>query len=93
MEVELVVYLDGKFDVSGEITLPARKLFDICRALPAEAVLSFEIKNDRALIKSGKSRFTLSSLPPQEYPVIDISDPIAAFQIKQNTLESLLENT
>ena len=41
MEVELVINLDEKFDVSGDITLPARKLFDICRALPAESVLDF----------------------------------------------------
>ena len=45
------------------------------------------------MIRSGKSRFTLASLPPQEYPVVEISDPIATFNIKQSVLESLLENT
>ncbi len=93
MEVELIVNLEIDMQVSGEITLPARKLFDICKALPAESELQFEIKNDKALIKSGKSRFTLATLPAQEYPVIDISDPVASFSIKQSVLESLLENT
>ncbi|MCG8379821.1 MAG: DNA polymerase III subunit beta [Proteobacteria bacterium] len=93
MEVELIVNLDIAMEQTGEITIPARKLFDICRALPQEAKLEFEVKNDRVLIKSGKSRFTLASLPAQEYPVIDINDNIASFKIKQKKLESLLENT
>ncbi len=93
MEVELIVNVALGIDVSGEITLPARKLFDICKALPVEAVLSFDIKNDKALIKSGKSRFTLATLPAQEYPVIDISDAVASFVIDQGIFESLLENT
>ncbi len=93
MEVELIVNLDIAMEQTGEITIPARKLFDICRALPQEAKLEFEVKNDRVLIKSGKSRFTLASLPAQEYPVIDITDNIASFKIKQKKLESLLENT
>ena len=93
MEVELIVAIDLQMEQTGELTLPARKLLDICRALPQEAILQFEVKNDRVLIKSGKSRFTLASLPAQEYPVIDITENIASFRIKQKELEKLLENT
>lgn len=93
MEVELIVNIDIELEQTGEITLPARKLFDICRALPQNANLQFEVKNDRVLIKSGKSRFTLASLPAQEYPVIEITENITHFKIKQKILESILENT
>ena len=93
MEVELVVNMDLQLEQTGELTLPARKLLDICRALPQDADLQFEVKNDRVLIKSGKSRFTLASLPAQEYPVIDITESITTFKIKQKNLEKLLENT
>ncbi|GJM04728.1 MAG: DNA polymerase III subunit beta [marine bacterium B5-7] len=93
MEVELIVTMDVQLEQTGELTLPARKLLDICRALPQEAELQFEVKNDRVLIKSGKSRFTLASLPAQEYPVIDITENVASFNIKQKKLEKLLENT
>tara|TARA_R110000782_G_scaffold27256_2_gene69104 strand:+ start:3725 stop:4825 length:1101 start_codon:yes stop_codon:yes gene_type:complete len=93
MEVELIVTVDVQLEQTGELTLPARKLLDICRALPQEAELLFEVKNDRVLIKSGKSRFTLASLPAQEYPVIDITENAVSFNIKQKKLESLLENT
>ncbi len=93
MEVELIVKLKVKLEQTGELTLPARKLFDICRALPQESKLQFEVKNDRVLIKSGKSRFTLATLPAPEYPVIDITENIAVFNIKQKELDQLLSNT
>lgn len=93
MEVELVVKMDIKLEQTGELTLPARKLLDICRALPQDSNLQFEVKNDRALIKSGRSRFTLATLPAPEYPVIDIADNISSFNIKQKKLDQLLSNT
>jgi DNA polymerase III subunit beta len=93
MEVELIVKIDVSLDQTGELTLPARKLLDICRALPQESNLQFEAKNDRVLIKSGRSRFTLATLPAPEYPVIDITENITTFKIKQNILDQLLSNT
>jgi len=93
MEVELIVKIEVPLEQTGELTLPARKLFDICRALPQESKLQFEVKNDRVLIKSGRSRFTLASLPAPEYPVIDITENIAVFSIKQKRLDQLLTNT
>jgi DNA polymerase III subunit beta len=93
MEVELIVSLEVPLEQTGELTLPARKLLDICRALPQESNLQFEVKNDRVLIKSGKSRFTLATLPAPEYPVIEITENIATFKIKQKALDQLLSNT
>ncbi len=93
MEVELIVKIDVPLAQTGELTIPARKLLDICRALPQESKLEFEVKNDRVLIKSGRSRFTLATLPAPEYPVIDITENIAVFTIKQKVLDQLLSNT
>jgi DNA polymerase-3 subunit beta len=66
LEVELQSHVNVAVTEIGEITLPARKLLDICRTLPAEAQLDISIKNDRALIRSGKSRFYRSPLPASE---------------------------
>ncbi len=93
MEVELIVEISTELNLSGLITLPAKKLLDICRALPQKAELDFEIKRERVLIKSGKSRFTLASLPGQEYPSIDITEKTTSFKISQKRIEMLLENT
>jgi hypothetical protein len=71
LEVELQAQTSATVSEPGDITLPARKLLDICRTLPDEAELDISVKNDRAIVKSGKSRFTLSTLPASEFPVID----------------------
>jgi DNA polymerase-3 subunit beta len=93
MEVELVMKINREMNDEGETTLPARKLLDICRALPEEADISISIKGDKAQITSGKSRFTLSTLPAQEYPLADEVESIAEFEVGQKTLKSLLDRT
>ena len=93
MEVELIVDIDVKLEQTTKLTLPAKKLLDICRALPEGAALEFDIQNEKALIKSGKSRFTLAMLPAQEYPVIDITDETTDFSVNQEKLINLLANT
>ena len=93
MEVEVVVHVDAKLDQTTRLTLPAKKLLDICRALPEDSTLEFDIQNEKAQIKSGKSRFTLSTLPAQEYPVIDITDETVDFSLSHEGLTNLLTNT
>ena len=93
MEVELIAILKKKLDQKGEATLPARKLLDICRTLPEEAVLNMEITGDKALLTSGKSRFTLASLPPQEFPTTELSGKTWEFSISEDRFKSLLDRT
>ena len=93
MEVELVATIEKSMSASGEITLPARKLLDICRALPEGAEINMEVKNDRAMIRSGKSRFTLATMPAQEYPLIEFTEDANQFSISQSKLKNALDNT
>ena len=50
------------------VTASARKLQDILRALPEQADIGLEAQNNRLLVKSGKSRFTLQTLPAEDFP-------------------------
>jgi len=93
MEVELVASLQRSSKSSGEVTLPGRKLLDICRALPENADLSIDTEGDRAVLTSGKSRFTLATLPAQEFPLIELAEQIAEFTISHKTLKGLLDRT
>jgi DNA polymerase III subunit beta len=78
---------------AGEMTLPARKLYDICRALPAGAQVEIQSDKDKATLKSGKSRFKLLAMPANEFPAIETSSWEHSFEIKQNRLRWLLEKT
>jgi DNA polymerase-3 subunit beta len=93
LEVELQAQVNVAVTDVGDITLPARKLLDICRTLPDEAELDISVKNDRALVKSGKSRFTLATLPASEFPVIDKIKSAHKIVLPQSDLLELIEKT
>ena len=67
----------------GSITLPARKIFDICRGLPEGAQITLEIAEGRAVLSSSGSRFTLSTLPAEEFPRLDVESDGDPLTLKQ----------
>ena len=93
MEVELIASITKKSKGNTDVTLPAKKLLDICKALPDNASITIKLDGDKALITSAKSRFTLSTLPAHEFPIIEITDAIAEFSITQTELKKILEKT
>jgi DNA polymerase-3 subunit beta len=93
LEVELQAEVAAPVTEFGDITLPARKLLDICRTLPEEATLDISVKDDRALLRSGKSRFTLATLPASEFPAIDKIKSARTFTLPERDLHALIERT
>jgi DNA polymerase-3 subunit beta len=95
LEVQLVaqVQLDAPAASGGEITVPARKLMDIWRALPEGARVEFTLDEARAVLKSGRSRFQLSTLPAAEFPSLDEGTPELQFQLSQSQLRHLVNRT
>jgi DNA polymerase-3 subunit beta len=93
LEVEMVAKTEVESDTDGDITLPARKLMDLCRTLPDGAKIEISIEKDRAIIRSGRSRFTLTTLPAVEYPNIDPIETPLSFQLPQLQLKQLIEQT
>ncbi|MDX1443652.1 MAG: DNA polymerase III subunit beta [Gammaproteobacteria bacterium] len=93
LEVELVssIPLDAAED--GEITVPGRKLLDILKALPDDAMLDISLDKDRLVIRSGKSRFTLATLPAAEFPLIEDINTQSSFEIDQGMLKTLFDRT
>jgi DNA polymerase-3 subunit beta len=94
LEVELLgkVNLDGA-TVDGDITVPARKLLDIVKSLPDDSVISVEVEEQRAIIKSGRSRFTLSTLPASEFPNVEQGSASLEFDVLQGNLKTLIDKT
>lgn len=93
LEVELVAEGLASVESGGEITVPGRKLLDICKALPDGADIQVELQGERLVIRSGKSRFTLSTLPAAEFPVVEDIQVQRRFEIPQGMLRDLVENT
>jgi DNA polymerase-3 subunit beta len=93
LEIELVSQIGIIIDEPGEITVPARKLLDICKSLPNEATIKFSVNESKALVQSGRSRFSLATLPANDFPALDTITSIYEFEIQQKTLRDIIEKT
>lgn len=93
LEIQIVVKIPLHSDIEGSITIPARKLLDICRLLPSEADIKFELKDDKLKIQSGRSRFSVSTLRAEEYPKFEIATMDCQFNIKAGQLKQALDKT
>ena len=70
LEVEIVARLTGGIDVEqpGSTTIPAHKLTEIWQSLPDGLDVSVALEQDRAVVRSGRSRFALATIPAAEFP-------------------------
>ena len=93
LEVELVARTKVNLQQAGEITLPGRKLLDIIRALPEKASVTVSIEGERATVRSGKSRFTLTTLPASDFPTVDDIKAQQTLRVDQQMLRRLLDKT
>lgn len=94
LEVELVARTTvDSAEENGEITLPARKLVDIMRNLPEDSMVEVRVQDQRAVIKTGRSRFTLATLPASEFPNVEEVQATSRFQAPQRDLRFLIEHT
>ncbi|MCG6468021.1 DNA polymerase III subunit beta [Vibrio parahaemolyticus] len=94
LEVELVskVTLEGDFE-AGSITVPSRKFLDICRGLPDDAIITFVLEGDRVQVRSGRSRFSLATLPANDFPNIEDWQSEVEVSLSQADLRTLIDKT
>jgi DNA polymerase-3 subunit beta len=94
LEIELVVRVPlAAPATAGEITVPARKLLDICKALPDKAELTFKVFEHKAELKSGRSRFTLACLPAADFPRVEEGPGKVECALSQTLLRGLIDAT
>jgi DNA polymerase III subunit beta len=81
---------NGKVE-NGSVTLSAKKLQDILRALPDDSEVTFDAKEPRLTVRAGKSRFNLQTLPAKDFPRLAVGTGAATqLQLPQKTLRALL---
>jgi len=94
-DLELEVKTRVKVDADEEIdfTVPARKITDICKALDEDSMITLDISGDKVVLRSGRGRYSLSTLPAADYPNMEISVATQQLTIPQYKLKQLLEKT
>ncbi len=93
LEIQLVARTSLLESSDGEITIPARKLLDICKLLPEESKIKFETIDGKIKLFSGRSRFTLSTLPASDFPAFDSSQCETELSISANKLKKTIDKT
>lgn len=76
-----------------DFTVPAKKIFDICKNLDPGLILNFNYKDNKLILTSKKSRFTLSTLSADNFPNLDPIKPSSEFSISQKHLKFIIDNT
>lgn len=97
LEVELLVKIalpEGACVTPGAITLPANKFHDICKLLPKNATIDLVIDGEnRCLLKSGKSKFTLGTLAASDFPTLGDPVNVTPLMVKHDDLIALIGKT
>ncbi len=93
LEVEMNARLSQGGKKLGASTVPARKLLDICRALPEGATVKLSEEEGRVRLSSGRSRFVLTTLPVEEFPTVGDLESGLRFTIGSGVLADLLKRS
>ncbi|HXB17843.1 MAG TPA: DNA polymerase III subunit beta [Steroidobacteraceae bacterium] len=93
LEVELVAASQANVSQAGDITVPGRKLLDIFRSLPEKTSVALSTEGERVSLRAGRSRFTLSSLPASEFPLVDEINAQQTLTVSQGEFRRLIDKT
>ncbi|HEV2574748.1 DNA polymerase III subunit beta [Methylocella sp. CPCC 101449] len=95
LDLEITETVAADVGQAGATTLPAHTLYDIVRKLPDGAQVSLEQSGEggQLLLRSGRSRFTLQSLPETDFPDLNAGDLSHKFVLPAGDLKKLIEKT
>lgn len=93
LEVEMIARSAVDNAQDGETTIPARKLFEIIRALPDGSQVTVSQSGDKVTVQAGRSRFTLATLPANDFPSVDEVEATERVTVPEAVLKELIERT
>ncbi len=93
LEMEVIATTQIDSTVTGAITVPVRKFLDTCKTLGDDSVIKFSVTNNKAVLTSNKTRFSLTTMPAEDFPVIDTKTQLFSFKLKQKELKRLIDKT
>ena len=91
LEIEVSATAPAEVQAEGKTTIPARKLWEIWRSLPTGSVAELSAGGGRATIRSGPTRFSLTTLEPDGFPLTQGFEALVTVTLPATELKSLLE--
>ena len=94
MDLDMVDSVGANVETPGAITVSAHTLYDIVRKLPEGSQVELNASGDGQMqLSAGRSRFTLSCLPTDEFPVLSGGELPHNFNVTAAELRSLIDRT
>src|SRR6201992_761523 len=93
LDLQIVETVAAQIDQPGAITVPAHTLFDIVRKLPEGAQVELSAAEGRITVNAGRARFTLSTLPRDDFPMIAEGELPTVFELPAETLKQIIDKT
>ena len=93
LDLQINERVAAQVEVAGATTVSAHTLFDIVRKLPEGAQVQLTAAEGRMTIVAGRARFSLATLPRDDFPVIAEGDLPTAFELPAETLKQIIDKT
>ena len=93
LEVEIISHVSVDEFENGTTTVPARKLLEVIKNLPDGALVHFEVKNNKAVVKSDKARFSLACLDSDSYPLLEPDSFHNSVDLPVSEFKTVLDKT
>jgi DNA polymerase-3 subunit beta len=93
LEMQITAHTEWAGKETQAITVAARKLQDLLRALPEDSTLNIDAAGSKMTVRAGRSRFNLQTLPAADYPRIGVgTDQLQTLTLPQRDLKGLLRS-
>lgn len=93
LTLQLIASRPEHIDEPGAVTAPLKKLLDICKNLPALSGIELTATDDKLVVKSGRSRYTMATISAREYPNVERAETPATINVSQAELQRILKKT
>jgi DNA polymerase III subunit beta len=93
LDLQIDETIPAQVDQPGAITVSAHTLFDIARKLPEGSQVELSAAEGRIVITAGRARFTLATLPRDDFPVIAEGELPTVFELPAETLKQIIDKT
>ncbi len=93
LELNVWTKMGAEVSVEGQTTVSAKKLLEIVREIPKDQILLEALPNSKLVIKSGRSKFELSTIAAEDFPYVNLYQDIATFTCDAQQLRRALQKT
>jgi DNA polymerase-3 subunit beta len=93
LDLQVDESVPANVDQAGATTVPAHTLFDIVRKLPEGSQVELNVAEGKMHLSAGRSRFHLSTLPRDDFPVISEGELPTRFELPAATLRQIIDKT